>query len=494
MQIYFHNTLTRKKDLFIPISNKKITMYVCGPTVYNYAHIGNARPAVTFDLLYRFLQYFYKNVEYVRNITDVDDKIIQASAVQKISPAAIANRYTEAYHQDMQALNVLQPSLEPRATDYIPQMIRMIEKLIDRGNAYVSDGDVFFSISSYAKYGQLRHHKPDIETSRERIESTGQKKNVQDFALWKSVDDTKTLCWESPWGKGRPGWHLECSTMVQECLGLTIDIHGGGQDLIFPHHENEIAQGSCANEEKPYCNYWLHNAFVQLGDEKKMAKSLGNVLLVTDLVKNIPGEILRLSLLSTHYRSPIEWTQTILEQSRVNLDYLYQTCLDTEEVFSIQEFQENYEVYDPSLHTSMQSSKKIASPSKSFLEALADDLNVSVALAEMQKHANKINRIDKAKEASKCKEMKIELLACASIFGILQNEPSKWFQQKRNIKVQKSQDNALLIEEIEKYIQKRHHARAEKNYKEADNIRDLLHRHNIELEDKVGGKTIWKQI
>ena len=475
MQIYFYNTLSKRKEKFVPISKKCIKMYVCGPTVYNYAHIGNARPAVTFDLLYRFLKHMYKQVNYVRNITDIDDKINQAAIKENTSIEELTKRYAQAYHEDMQSLNVLPPSFEPKATDYISTIIEMIEGLIKEKYAYESKGHVLFDVNSYHSYGQLRQHKPDLETSRERIESAIYKKNPQDFVLWKPAHKDDLLDWESPWSRGRPGWHIECSAMVQKCLGLTIDIHGGGQDLIFPHHENEIAQGSCANQQKLYCRYWLHNAFVKINGNDKMAKSAGDIILVHDLIKNIPGEIVRLALLSTHYRSPIEWNEKILEQSLSTLNYLYQSCLDTQEIYAFEEY----------------SSVQEQEPSQAFLNALADDLNVAVALAEMHNIARKINKT-KSENPQECKALKKQLLSCAAILGILQLHPELWFKQDRYIQY-RSASQELTQTEIENYIFKRNEARATKNYKEADEIRNFLSKNHIELEDVSDSKTIWKR-
>ena len=325
-QIRIHNTLTRGKERFEPLNPERVTMYACGPTVYNYAHIGNARPAVIFDLLHRLLQQHYPEVVYARNITDVDDKINQSAADQGVPIETISRRYTEAYHEDMAALGVRKPTIEPRATEHIPGMIRMIEQLIETGNAYAAEGHVLFSIESYDEYGHLSRRDMKEMVAGARVEVAPFKRHPGDFVLWKPSTDPQPG-WDSPWGWGRPGWHLECSVMSEQHLGDTIDIHAGGQDLVFPHHENEIAQSTCAHGGNVFARYWVHNGFVTV-EGRKMSKSLGNVVIVHDLLEQHPGESLRYLLLSGHYRQPLDWSEAALQKSRRTLDRLYGVLRD----------------------------------------------------------------------------------------------------------------------------------------------------------------------
>ena len=317
--IVLYNTLKRKKQAFVPQDKNRVTMYACGPTVYNYAHIGNARPAVIFDLLYRLLAATYPNVIYARNITDVDDKINAAAAEQQVPIEVISKRYTQAYHQDMAALGVGMPTIEPRATDHIPQMIKMIKQLIESGHAYATEGHVLFSIESYDQYGALSGRDLREMVAGARVEVADFKKHPGDFVLWKPSVDPQPG-WDSPWGWGRPGWHLECSVMSEEHLGDTIDIHGGGQDLVFPHHENEIAQSVCAHGGKTFARYWMHNGFVTF-NKRKMSKSLGNTLVVHILLKHTRGEVLRYLLLSAHYRQPLDWSEEALTRAQRTQDH-----------------------------------------------------------------------------------------------------------------------------------------------------------------------------
>ena len=326
MTLHITNTLTRSKEEFKPLDASHVRMYVCGPTVYDFAHIGNARPVVVFDVLYRLLKHLYPRVTYVRNITDVDDKIIAASQETGGKINTITQRFADIYRQDMASLNALAPDVEPCATDHIPQMIAMMEKLIASGHAYAAEGHVLFSVQTMADYGKLSRHSRDELIAGARVEIAPYKKDPADFVLWKPSDDDQPG-WPSPWGRGRPGWHLECSAMSETHLGETFDIHGGGQDLIFPHHENEIAQSVCAHDGAPFVKYWMHNGYLTV-DGEKMSKSLGNFHTVHDLLGKTPGEAIRLALLSAHYRQPLDFSLRALEEAKVALDRLY-TALRT---------------------------------------------------------------------------------------------------------------------------------------------------------------------
>ena len=357
--LLLYNTLKREKQVFEPQDPKRVTLYVCGPTVYNYAHIGNARPPVIFDLLYKLLSSRYPKVIYARNITDVDDKINAAAARQKVTIDVISSRYIDAYRDDMAALGVGLPSIEPRATEHIPAMIDMIKRLISSGHAYQAEGHVLFSIESYDCYGSLSRRDIGEMIAGARVAVAEFKRHPGDFVLWKPSLAPQPG-WDSPWGCGRPGWHLECSAMAAQHLGETIDIHGGGQDLLFPHHENEIAQSVCAHGGKTFARYWMHNGFVTC-NKRKMSKSLGNTLLVHELLKHTAGEVLRYLLLSAHYRQPLDWSDEALTRVRRTLDRVYGVLRDAAAKFA-----------------PLQAAQ---SPSAKFMSALLDDLNTPQAIA-----------------------------------------------------------------------------------------------------------------
>ena len=437
-------------------------MYVCGPTVYDFAHIGNARPVVAFDVLYRLLRTLYKNVTYVRNITDVDDKINDASKQSGDDIRTITTRTTEAFHEDMAALGTLPPDIEPRATDHIDEMKALITVLIEAGYAYEVDGHVLFNVPSWDDYGQLSRRNRDEMIAGARVEVASYKKDPADFILWKpSTDDQPG--WESPWGanngRGRPGWHVECSAMSQKYLGETFDIHGGGQDLIFPHHENEIAQSVCGHDGHPFVRYWMHNGYLMVEGEK-MSKSLGNFITVRDLRGHASGEAIRLTLLSTHYRQPLNWTQSGLDQAKETLDRFYGALRQTADIPV-----ENLGVPD------------------NVMAALSDDLNTPLAIAHMHEITGDLN---KAKNANAQKKIKNDLLAAGQVMGLLQQNPEGWFKWKP--------EGAANIDEaaIETLIQLRIDARASKDFAEADRIRDELAAQGIVLEDGAGG-TQWKR-
>ncbi len=458
MKIQVYNTLSRKKEEFIPADPNRVTMYVCGPTVYSHAHIGNARPAVVFDTFYRLLQHEFPNVVYTRNITDVDDKINAAALQENTSIDTISKRFTEIYHQDMNELAVLPPTIEPRVTDHMPQIIDMIQRLIKSGHAYEAEGHVLFHVPSYSEYGKLSGRNQKEMIAGARVEVAPFKKDPADFVLWKpSTEDQPS--WDSPWGGGRPGWHIECSTMIEKHLGNTIDIHGGGQDLVFPHHENERAQTTCVHGGELFCRYWMHNGFVNV-EHEKMSKSIGNVLLVKDLLKQAPGEAIRVTLLSTHYRSPLDWTNDAIKQSSRNLDKLYGALQDLQDI--------QVEV----------SSSNVP---EEFIDALKDDLNTPAAFAELHKLAKQANS-ETDPEAKKL--VKKQLLAAGNMLGILQQNPADWFKGMGDV------DEA----EIEKLINSRAKAKKDKNFQLADEIRDKLTAMGIQVLDHPDGTSSWRKL
>ena len=462
MDIQIYNTLTRKKEEFIPQDSKRVTMYVCGPTVYSHPHIGNARPAVVFDTFFRLLTHEFSNVVYTRNITDVDDKINASALQEKTSIETISNRFTEIYHQDMSELGVLPPTIEPRVTEHMPQIIDMIQRLIKSGNAYVAEGHVLFDVPSFKEYGKLSGRDQKEMIAGARVEVAPFKQDPSDFVLWKPSSKDQPS-WDSPWGGGRPGWHIECSAMIEKHLGETIDIHGGGQDLVFPHHENERAQTTCVHGGKLFSRYWMHNGFVNV-DQEKMSKSIGNVLLVKDLLEQAPGEAIRVTLLSTHYRSPLDWNDDALKQATRNLDKLYgalQELQDIEVEMNAQDVQDN--VPD------------------AFLNALRDDLNTPAAFAELHKLAKKANN---EKDAALKTNVKKQLLAAGKLLGILQQDPSEWFRGVGDIDE----------DEIQKLLDTRAQAKKDKNFELADEIRDKLTAMGIQIQDHPDGTSGWRKV
>jgi cysteinyl-tRNA synthetase len=457
MSIVLYNTQTRRKQQFVPLDDDRVTMYVCGPTVYSYPHIGNARPAVVFDVLARLLRTRY-DLTYARNITDIDDKI-NAAAKESGSPIAeIAQRYTVAYHQDMRDLGVLPPDVEPLATDHIAEIIAMIQTLLDGDHAYPGDGHVLFRVSSFPGYGRLSRRDQRELLAGARVEVAPYKEQPGDFVLWKpSPPDLPG--WDSPWGRGRPGWHIECSVMAAHHLGPTIDIHGGGNDLVFPHHENEIAQSTCAHGGQKFCRYWVHNGFVNV-DSAKMSKSLGNIVLVRDLRAQAPGEAIRLALLSAHYRQPLDWSDDVLIEARRKLDRLYGALRDTEG------WRENWHA---------------AEPDPDFIAALEDDLNSPRALAVLFEMAREINR-DQAAAART--GLAARFRAGAELLGLLGSDPEQWF----------TGDTAgqLGADAIEQHLRERSAARSRRDFVEADRIRDELAQAGIAIEDGPEG-TRWRR-
>ena len=451
LQIF--NTLNSKKEVFTPIDKDHIKIYACGPTVYNFAHIGNARMAVVFDTFVRTLRVIYPKVTYVSNITDIDDKIIDAAKEQNVEISEITEKYTQIYNDDMSMLNVLEPDIQPKATEYIPEMIALIEDLIAKEFAYEKDNHVLFHVPAYSKYGELSNRNREEQIAGSRVEIAPFKKDPSDFVLWKPSDDSQPG-WDSPWGFGRPGWHTECSAMSEKTLGLPFDIHGGGRDLIFPHHENEIAQSCCstANIDEPdsYAKYWMHNGFVTIEGEK-MSKSLGNIILVRDLTNNYHGEAIRLALLSSHYRQGLDWNEKIIYQAKKLLTKIYQIL---DELKDIQETESESLNIEP-------------------ITTLMDDLNTPGLIAELNQIAKEYNtnkNIDK-------KKIKSKLLLIGSVLGI--------FEDKAFNKI--SDD---LKEKVEVLINDRDIAKSQKNFELADKIRDELNELGIEIKDTSDG-TSW---
>ncbi len=453
-----HNTLSGVKEPFAPLDPRRVTMYLCGPTVYNYAHIGNARPSVVFDVLARVLRRRYPRVDYVRNITDIDDKINAAAAKEGVPIGVITSRYATAYHEDLAALGIAPPDFEPRVTDHLAQIIAMIERLIAGDYAYAAEGHVLFNVASYPEYGQLSKRDRRELLAGARVEVAPYKKDPGDFVLWKP-STPELPGWESPWGRGRPGWHIECSAMAEALLGETIDIHGGGHDLIFPHHENERAQSTCAHGGKIFARVWIHNGFLTMNSEK-MSKSIGNVLLIREILKHAPGEALRLALLTAHYRQPLDWNDGAIADARRKLDRFYGALRDTAHVAP---------------------ASGVRAP-ESFVAALEDDLNTPAALAELFELVRELN---KATDAVDQARFKAQLLDAGLLLGLLQQDPATWFATA-------TADDSLNAADIETLIAQRATAKKAKNFAEADRIRDELKAEGVLIEDSAQG-TRWRR-
>ncbi|MDC3058791.1 cysteine--tRNA ligase [Candidatus Pelagibacter sp.] len=445
MDIFLTNNLSNKKEHFIPKEKNNVGMYVCGPTVYDDPHIGNARPLVIFDILFKLLKNEFPHVKYVRNITDIDDKIIKSSHEQKISTKELAEKVTSSFLKDCEFLNCENPTYQPKATEHIDLMIEMINDLIKKGFAYENKKHVYFEVKKFSDYGKLSNKNLEDLVAGSRVEISENKKNSEDFVLWKPSNNDEPS-WDSPWGKGRPGWHLECSAMSKKFLGNEFDIHGGGIDLIFPHHENEIAQSRCANDTKVFANYWVHNAFITMSNEK-MAKSQGNILKIKDFRKKISGQIIRLALMSAHYKQPLDWNDKLLSDCENTLDKWYK-------------------VYSSNL--------KSVKVSEEILKPLYEDLNTPGYIANLHKLYEKANKGEN-----------IELFVSACKFIGLMNETSEQWNEFKKKRV------SITESEIENMLSLRDKARENKNYKEADRIRDELLDKGVLIEDK-DGKTLWK--
>ncbi len=457
MPLFLHNTLGQKKEAFVPLDPAHVRMYVCGPTVYDRAHIGNARPVVVFDVLYRLLKRLYPRVTYVRNITDVDDKINAASKQRGEPIEAITGRTARWYREDMGALGALPPDVEPRATQHVGEMIAMIAVLVQRGHAYEAEGHVLFNVPSMPEYGQLSRRSTDDMMAGARVDVAPYKKSPFDFVLWKpSTPDLPG--WDSPWGRGRPGWHIECSAMARKYLGVTFDIHGGGQDLIFPHHENEIAQSRCCHDA-PMARYWLHNGFLSI-DSEKMSKSLGNIVTVNDLLaEDIAGEAIRLTLLGAQYHQPMDFSREALRQSQATLDRLYTALRAAADVAPADGDDVPLDV----------------------LAALEDDLNTPLAIAHLHELATRLNKATTPAEKARAKAA---LLASGRLLGLLAAEPEAWFRR--------GAAGEMPPEAIERAIQARAAARKARNFAEADRVRAELKAAGVDLEDTPKG-TIWRR-
>lgn len=446
MSLKISNTISKSKEIFKPIDKKNIRMYVCGPTVYDYPHVGNARPLIVFDILFRLLKKLYpkSKVTYVRNITDIDDKIIESSNKLKTSIKNLTEKVTKDFHSDCEYLGCLKPSFEPKATEHLEEMINLIDKLIKNGFAYESNNHVYFQVSKFKNYGRLSNKKISELISGSRVEVSDNKKESGDFVLWKPSRENEPY-WDSPYGKGRPGWHLECSAMSEKFLGNHFDIHGGGLDLIFPHHENEIAQSVCANKTDKFSNYWMHNGYVTV-NKQKMSKSLGNFITIDELKKNYNGQVIRLAMLSTHYSQPFDWNNEILESSKKNLDKWYEFYSDKDEEI---------------LHEN--------------LKFLLDDLNTPLMISNIHELFKKAKSGDK--------QSATQLSASCKILGLFGENKEDWINFKKVGKI-----NA---EEIEALILKRNSARKNKDYKLSDEIRDYLDSKGVLIKDK-DDMTTWE--
>lgn len=454
-----YDTMARRKRAFEPIDQDRVTMYVCGPTVYSYAHIGNARPPVVFDVLRRVLGHLYgaESVVLAANITDIDDKIMAAARESGEGIEAVATKFAKIYREDLDALGVTPPSIEPKATDHIEPMIAMMQRLIDEGHAYAAQGHVLFSVKSYEAYGALSKRSLDDMIAGARVEVAPYKQDPCDFVLWKPSSDEEPG-WDSPWGRGRPGWHLECSAMCETHLGETIDIHGGGIDLVFPHHENEIAQSTCAHGGKTMANYWLHNGFLNMGSDK-MSKSLGNVALIHDLLKSWPGEVLRCALLTAHYRAPLTWNSDLLAKTRRSLDRIYGVLRRLGHLEAV-----------PS------------DVPEAFLDALLDDINTPKAMSELFALAGEANKAETPQEKA---EAKGRLLAAGALMGLGQADPDAWFGLTDIDVEERAAIDALIL--------KRQEAREAKDWALADEVRDELNARQIQVDDGPEGST-WRKM
>ena len=466
MALHLHDTLQRTKVEFVPREGADITLYVCGPTVYSYAHIGNARPVVVFDVLQRLLRRLHpdRRVIYARNVTDVDDKINAAAAKEGVDISVITERFAAIYREDMAHLGAATPDLEPRATAHIPQMLDQIGRLVQAGAAYAAQGHVLFRVNSYADYGKLSGRSLDDMIAGARVEVAPYKEDPADFVLWKPSKPGEPV-WESPWGPGRPGWHIECSAMIEAVLGLPVDIHGGGHDLIFPHHENEIAQGVCASghtHPAAYARYWMHNGFLTM-DAEKMSKSIGNVLLVHELVKTVPGEVIRWALLSAHYRAPLDWNGELLDRSKKALDRLYGVLQDAGRFLG-------------------DTPATPVTGANGARDALEDDLNTPAAMAALFAAADRLRTALTERDRGAAISARAALRAEGEVMGFLQGDPNAWFR---------GSDDDLAVK-VEALLAARAAARAAKDWPAADRIRGELSDLKVEVMDGPGGAATWR--
>jgi cysteinyl-tRNA synthetase len=493
MTLRIYNTLTKKKEEFVPLEEGKVKMYVCGVTVYDRCHIGHARAAVVFDVIYRFLQHIGYRVTYIQNYTDVDDKIIKRANQEGVTSQVIAERYIQEHGQDMDALGMEKPTHQPKATENIPQIIHLIQRLVDKGVAYGVDGDVYFSVEKFGPYGKLSGRDLEEMQAGARVEVDERKKNPLDFALWKASKPGEPE-WESPWGKGRPGWHIECSAMSQRYLGESFDIHGGGKDLIFPHHENEIAQSEAASG-KPFVRYWVHNGFVNINQEK-MSKSLGNILPIRDLLREHHPEALRLFLLSSHYRSPVDFSPQHMAEANANLDRFYSALLGIEEFLSAKG-----EVSSPNAAGLKGAAKEVfeknSTTRESFEEAMRDDFNTALALGYLHDLTRMLNRVMADKgfrkdpaAAALLSQGRDCLLPAGEVLGLFRVKPAEYFSDQRRRFLRAK---GMKEEQVLDLIARREAARKEKNWALADEIRREAATLGIAFEDGPRGTT-WRPL
>lgn len=468
MSIKFYNTLTRKKEEFVPIDEKEIKIYVCGPTVYNFFHIGNARPFVVFDTLRRYLEYRGYNVKFVQNFTDVDDKIINRAKEEGISAPEVSEKYIKEYFKDAAALNVKPATVHPKVSEHIPEIISFVKTLVDKGYAYEVNGDVYFSTRKFTEYGKLSKQNIDDLEAGARIEVGDIKEDPLDFALWKARKTEDEIAWESPWGMGRPGWHIECSAMSKKHLGDTIDIHAGGQDLQFPHHENEIAQSECCNGV-PFARYWMHNGYITI-DNEKMSKSKGNFFTVRDILKDYSGEVMRFFLLSGHYRNPINFSDALMEQAKNGLSRM-QNARDN--LKYLKETGEDGDMTGEELETL----KTLDGYKANFIEKMDDDLNTADAITAVFEIVAAVNSQTRSSATKKfAAEALARLTELTDVLGLLQDS---------------EEDNGVDAE-VQALVDERQKARAEKNFARADEIRDILKEKGITLKDTPQGVQIIK--
>ena len=454
LDYHLFNTLSGKKEILKPSDPQHVKIYACGPTVYNYAHIGNARMAVVFDTFVRTLRFIFPKVTYVSNITDIDDKIIEAAVEQNVEISVITKKFTKIYNEDMAKLNVLAPDVQPKATEYIPEMIDLIKELIENDFAYEKDGHVLFHVPTYENYGKLSNRIKDEQIAGSRVDVADFKKDPADFVLWKPSTGVQPG-WESPWGIGRPGWHTECSAMSEKTLGLPLDIHGGGRDLIFPHHENEIAQSCCTAAEnsnpESYAKYWMHNGFVTI-DGEKMSKSLGNIILVNELTQKYHGEVIRLALLSTHYRQALDWNDNVIHQAKKLLDKLYSLLNELNDV------------------------KESKEPDNDLIEILLDDLNTPGLMANI----NKLLKNAESLEEGDKPNLKSNLLLIGKLMGILEDKSY-------------NQISSEFKDKVDNLIEDRSNAKKKRDFELADKIRSELIDLGVEINDSPEGTT-WKVV
>jgi cysteinyl-tRNA synthetase len=477
MSLFIYNTLTRKKEIFEPLKENQIGMYVCGVTVYDYCHVGHARAAIVFDTFYRYFQYAGYEVRFIRNFTDIDDKIINRANETGVDWQEVNRKYIDAYYEDMEKLNIASPTEEPKATDHIPEMLDMIQSLVDQDKAYESEGNVFYSIKSFKDYGCLSGKNIDDLQSGARVEVNETKRNPLDFALWKKSRSGEPF-WESPWGHGRPGWHIECSAMSRKYLGDTFDIHGGGKDLVFPHHENEIAQ-SCGCTGKQSVRYWVHNGFVNI-DKEKMSKSLGNFFTIREVYKKYHPEVLRLFLISSHYRSPIDFSEKNLDDATKVLSRFYEGLAGAHKKFT-----------NLTPITDLQKKVKNHTLTKKFEAAMNDDLNTAVTIAHMNEELRNINTAVLGKSETSLEDLAVTTAAWESagkILGLFSRTPEEF---ENELFATKNLDLGLDVNKIKQLIADRNSARQSKNWAKADRCRDDLTQMGILIEDTPTG-TEWK--